>query len=126
MQEAYLLIPLPHRTKLSNENLLFSFSHFCGPVMSVYMVTYYLYSFGLYCMILQIYSEEDRLKMPLELANALSHEREAVDDSEIRERALEAIYMIVMQVSLRYPKGNGLCFTLLLVNICCFGHGHSP
>jgi hypothetical protein len=43
--------------------------------------------------------------MPLELANALSHEREAVDDSEIRERALEAIYMIVMQVSLRYPKG---------------------
>jgi hypothetical protein len=56
-------------------------------------------------MILQIYSEEDRLKMPLELANALSHEREAVDDSEIREQALEAIYMIVMQVSLRYPKG---------------------
>ncbi|CAM0946934.1 unnamed protein product [Alopecurus aequalis] len=45
----------------------------------------------------KIYSEEDRSKMPLELASALSHEREAVDDSEIRERALEAIYMIVMQ-----------------------------
>ncbi|VAH00951.1 unnamed protein product [Triticum turgidum subsp. durum] len=45
----------------------------------------------------KIYSEEDRSKMPPELANALSHEREAVDDSEIRERALEAIYMIVMQ-----------------------------
>ncbi|VAH12896.1 unnamed protein product [Triticum turgidum subsp. durum] len=45
----------------------------------------------------KIYGEEDRSKMPPELANALSHEREAVDDSEIRERALEAIYMIVMQ-----------------------------
>ncbi|KAM3406311.1 hypothetical protein ACQJBY_000412 [Aegilops geniculata] len=45
----------------------------------------------------KIYGEEDRSKMPPELANALSHEREAVEDSEIRERALEAIYMIVMQ-----------------------------
>jgi hypothetical protein len=73
-------------------------------------------------MILQIYSEEDRSKMPLEIANALSHEREAVDDSEIRERALEAIYMIVMQVSLIF-QGNGLCFYSSA--ICRFGHGHS-
>ncbi|GJN20565.1 hypothetical protein PR202_gb07957 [Eleusine coracana subsp. coracana] len=45
----------------------------------------------------KIYSEEDRSKMPLELASALSHEREAVEDSEIRQQALEAIYMIVLQ-----------------------------
>lgn len=45
----------------------------------------------------KIYNEDDRSKMPLELANALSHEREAVEDSEIRQRALEAIYMIVLQ-----------------------------
>ena len=52
--------------------------------------------------------------MPPELANALSHEREAVDDSEIRERALEAIYMIVMQVSLIF---QGIAYVLLpLVN----------
>ena len=48
--------------------------------------------------ILQIYSEEDRSKMPLELSSALSHEREAVEDSEIRQQTLEAIYMIVLQV----------------------------
>jgi len=47
--------------------------------------------------ILQIYSEEDRSKMPLELSSALSHEREAVEDSEIRQQTLEAIYMIVLQ-----------------------------
>ncbi|EEC66922.1 hypothetical protein OsI_33524 [Oryza sativa Indica Group] len=45
----------------------------------------------------KIYSEEDRSKMPPELANALSHEREAVENSEIRQQALEAIYMIVLQ-----------------------------
>lgn len=45
----------------------------------------------------KIYSEEDRSKMPLELASVLSHEREAVEDSEIRQQALEAIYMIVLQ-----------------------------
>jgi len=48
--------------------------------------------------ILQIYSEEDRSKMPLELSSALSHDREAVEDSEIRQQTLEAIYMIVLQV----------------------------
>ncbi|KAL5223722.1 hypothetical protein ABZP36_010361 [Zizania latifolia] len=48
----------------------------------------------------KIYGEEDILKMPPELANALSHEREAVENSEIRQQALEAIYMIVMQVNL--------------------------
>lgn len=45
----------------------------------------------------KIYSEEDRSKMPLELSSALSHEREVVEDSEIRQQALEAIYMIVLQ-----------------------------
>ena len=48
--------------------------------------------------ILQIYSEEDRSKMQLELSSALSHDREAVEDSEIRQQTLEAIYMIVLQV----------------------------
>lgn len=36
--------------------------------------------------------------MPLELGNALSHEREPVDDPEIRVQALEAIYLIALQV----------------------------
>uniref|UniRef100_A0A6V7QUS0 Protein HGH1 homolog n=1 Tax=Ananas comosus var. bracteatus TaxID=296719 RepID=A0A6V7QUS0_ANACO len=45
----------------------------------------------------KIYNEEDRSKMPLELANALSHERETVDDPEIRQQALEAIYLISLQ-----------------------------
>ncbi|WVZ58936.1 hypothetical protein U9M48_009152 [Paspalum notatum var. saurae] len=45
----------------------------------------------------KIYNEEDRSKMPLELSSALSHEREAVEDSGIRQQALEAIYMIVLQ-----------------------------
>ncbi|RCV42982.1 hypothetical protein SETIT_9G259500v2 [Setaria italica] len=45
----------------------------------------------------KIYTEEDRSKMPLELSSALSHEREAVEDSEIRQHTLEAIYMIVLQ-----------------------------
>ncbi|KAJ4750567.1 ARM repeat superfamily protein [Rhynchospora pubera] len=45
----------------------------------------------------KIYSEEDRSKMPPELSNVLSHEREVVEDPEIRQEALEAIYMISMQ-----------------------------
>ncbi|XP_020575616.1 protein HGH1 homolog [Phalaenopsis equestris] len=43
------------------------------------------------------YSEEDTAKMPLELANVLSHEREPVDDPEIRKQALEALYLIALQ-----------------------------
>lgn len=46
----------------------------------------------------QVYSQEDTSKMPLELGNALSHERESVDDPEIRKQALEAIYLIALQV----------------------------
>lgn len=46
----------------------------------------------------QIYSEQDRSKMPLELGSALSIEREPVDDPEIRVQALEAIYLISLQV----------------------------
>lgn len=49
-------------------------------------------------MMQQIYSEEDRSKMPPELSNALSHEREVAEDPEIRQQSLEAIYMISMQV----------------------------
>lgn len=45
----------------------------------------------------KVYSQEDTSKMPLELANALSHERESVDDPEIRKQALEAIYLISLQ-----------------------------
>lgn len=36
--------------------------------------------------------------MPLELGTALSIEREAVTDAEIRIKALESIYLIVLQV----------------------------
>lgn len=50
--------------------------------------------------IMQIYSEEDRSKMPLELGTALSIEREPVNDPEIRTQALEAIYLIILQVNL--------------------------
>lgn len=46
----------------------------------------------------QIYSEQDTSKMPLELGSALSIEREPVDDPEIRVQALDAIYMITLQV----------------------------
>lgn len=46
----------------------------------------------------QVYKEEDTSKMPLELGTALSIEREQIDDPEIRVQALEAIYMIILQV----------------------------
>lgn len=46
----------------------------------------------------QIYIQEDTSKMPLELATPLSIEREALDDPEIRIQALEAIYLISLQV----------------------------
>lgn len=46
----------------------------------------------------QAYREEDTSKMPLELGNVLSHEREPVDDPDIRVQALEAIYLIALQV----------------------------
>lgn len=36
--------------------------------------------------------------MPLELASALSIEREPISDPEIRVQTLEAIYLIVLQV----------------------------
>lgn len=36
--------------------------------------------------------------MPLELGSALSIERETVEDPEIRIEALEAIYLIALQV----------------------------
>ncbi|KAJ0988559.1 hypothetical protein J5N97_006915 [Dioscorea zingiberensis] len=45
----------------------------------------------------KVYSKEDTIKMPLEIGNALSHDREAVDDPEIRVQALEAIYLISLQ-----------------------------
>ncbi|PKA51318.1 hypothetical protein AXF42_Ash002681 [Apostasia shenzhenica] len=43
------------------------------------------------------YSEQDMTKMPPELSNALSHEREPVHDPEIRKQALETLYLIVLQ-----------------------------
>lgn len=46
--------------------------------------------------------------MPLELASALSIEREPVADPEIRVQALESIYLLVLQVRLS---------TLLIVHI---------
>ncbi|RWV78308.1 hypothetical protein GW17_00060740 [Ensete ventricosum] len=45
-----------------------------------------------------VYSEQDISKMPPELGNALSHERETVDDPEIRKQSLEALYLISLQV----------------------------
>ncbi|KAF6160017.1 hypothetical protein GIB67_033101 [Kingdonia uniflora] len=45
----------------------------------------------------KLYGEQDTSKMPLELASALSIEREAVDDPEIRIETLEAIYLISVQ-----------------------------
>ncbi|KAI3516426.1 hypothetical protein L1887_15341 [Cichorium endivia] len=45
----------------------------------------------------KVYKEEDTSKMPLELASALSIEREPVTDTEIRVQTLEAIYLIVLQ-----------------------------
>eukprot|EP00262_Sarcandra_glabra_P021097 TRINITY_DN8715_c0_g1_i1.p1 TRINITY_DN8715_c0_g1~~TRINITY_DN8715_c0_g1_i1.p1 ORF type:complete len:337 (+),score=73.97 TRINITY_DN8715_c0_g1_i1:51-1061(+) len=45
----------------------------------------------------RVYSEQDTSKMPLELGNALSFEREPVDDPEIRVQTLEAIYLISLQ-----------------------------
>lgn len=47
----------------------------------------------------KIYGEEDTSKMPLELGTALSIEREPVSDPEIRIQALEAIYLISLQVA---------------------------
>ena len=40
--------------------------------------------------------------MPMELSSALSIEREPVDDPEIRVQALEAIYLIALQVRLLF------------------------
>lgn len=60
----------------------------------VYFVSISLINF------MQIYCEEDRSKMPLELGTALSIEREPVNDPEIRIQALEAIYLIILQVNL--------------------------
>uniref|UniRef100_A0A0D9XJN6 Protein HGH1 N-terminal domain-containing protein n=1 Tax=Leersia perrieri TaxID=77586 RepID=A0A0D9XJN6_9ORYZ len=45
----------------------------------------------------KIYGEDDRAKMPPGLANALSNEREPVENSEIRQKALQAIYKIILQ-----------------------------
>lgn len=45
----------------------------------------------------KVYSAEDTRKMPLELASALSIEREPVTDPEIRVQALEAIYLLILQ-----------------------------
>ncbi|KFK43672.1 hypothetical protein AALP_AA1G158100 [Arabis alpina] len=45
----------------------------------------------------KIYSEQDILKMPPELGSALSIEREAVTDIDIRVQTLEAIYLIILE-----------------------------
>lgn len=45
-----------------------------------------------------MYSEQDTSKMPLELGSTLLIEREPVDDPEIRVEALEAVYLIAVQV----------------------------
>lgn len=45
----------------------------------------------------QVYSKEDTNKMPLELANPLSHERDPEKDPEIRVQAAESVYLIAMQ-----------------------------
>ncbi|XP_021722907.1 protein HGH1 homolog isoform X2 [Chenopodium quinoa] len=45
----------------------------------------------------KVYNQEDTSKMPCELGNALSIERDRVTDVEIRVQTLEAIYLIVLQ-----------------------------
>ncbi|CAH9129016.1 unnamed protein product [Cuscuta epithymum] len=45
----------------------------------------------------KVYSKQDTSKMPLELASALSIEREPESDPEIRVQTLEAIYLLVLQ-----------------------------
>ncbi|KAL3643554.1 hypothetical protein CASFOL_014369 [Castilleja foliolosa] len=50
----------------------------------------------------KIYSEQDTSKMPLELASALSIEREPVTDPEIRIQVLDAIYLLALQA---YERG---------------------
>lgn len=45
----------------------------------------------------QAYSKEDTNKMPLELANPLSHERDPENDPGIRVQAAESLYLIAMQ-----------------------------
>lgn len=44
----------------------------------------------------QVYSKEDTCKMPLELANPLSHEREPERESRVRIEAAEALYLIAL------------------------------
>ncbi|KAG5224745.1 protein HGH [Salix suchowensis] len=65
---------------------------------------------GLFVMKL-IYSEEDASKMPLELGNVLSFEREPWNDPAIRVEALESIYLITVQeAGLRaFWSVNGPC-----------------
>ncbi|CAK9183753.1 unnamed protein product [Ilex paraguariensis] len=46
----------------------------------------------------KVYSEQDTSKMPLELSSTLSIEREPVSDPENRIQALEAIYLLTLQV----------------------------
>ncbi|XP_024519146.1 protein HGH1 homolog isoform X2 [Selaginella moellendorffii] len=45
----------------------------------------------------KIYSEEERSKMPPELAVPLSIERQAEPDSQIRREALDALYLLIKQ-----------------------------
>ncbi|XP_011622114.1 protein HGH1 homolog isoform X2 [Amborella trichopoda] len=45
----------------------------------------------------KVYSAEDTSKMPLELSSVLSHEREAIDDPDIKIQAAESIYLIALQ-----------------------------
>ncbi|KAJ8760843.1 hypothetical protein K2173_021881 [Erythroxylum novogranatense] len=45
----------------------------------------------------KIYNKDDTSKMPPELSSALSIDREAWNDPEIRVQALDAIYMIILQ-----------------------------
>lgn len=61
-----------------------------------------------------MYNEQDTSKMPLELGSALSIEREPVTDTEIRVQALEAIYLIILQVGGYF--GN----FVMLWEVCCF------
>ena len=68
----------------------------------IYLAKAHALSFFLICLVpsAQIYGEQDTSKMPLELGSALSIERESIKDPEIRVQALEAIYLIVLQVKI--------------------------
>lgn len=81
-------------------NILFHFPPLTLQTLHIYPSSFhtFLVEGSLIWWCWQVYSEQDTSKMPLELGSTLLIERESVDDPEIRVEALEAIYLIAVQV----------------------------